>query len=414
MKDFTLASFSVGGKPVENLSRFTALCRILGEPQNDLNFIHIAGTNGKGSVSEYISRALVNEGYKTGKFTSPYVLNIRERIQFQNRFISNKDFNEVLKTTITAALQIENNNDYSQFEILTAAAFLYFKKKNTDVVVLETGIGGLLDCTNVVEPKLSVITAIGYDHSDILGSELSDIAAHKAGIIKDAPCVMYPVQERAAYVEIKKRTEIIGTQLIIPDLDAVTDEKVSIYGNTFSYKGDSYATIMGGRHQVLNAIVAIEALRLFNVSERNIKNGLKTAALPARMQIIRKNPLVILDGAHNRQGIVAAKEVFAPWHVRKAVVFGILGGKDYLGALQELSTFAHYLVLTDGFAPNAISCSDLYRASSLFGFEGGRVFTVSEPRRAVEIATELCGGGMVLVTGSIRLAASYLTDLFPI
>ena len=163
---------------------------------------------------------------------------------------------------------------------------------------------------------------------------------------------------------------------------------------------------MGGRHQVLNALTAVEALRFFGVPDSNIKSGLKAASIPARMQIIRKNPLVILDGAHNRQGIQAAKAVFDTWKVRKAVVFGIQNGKDYLGALQELSTFTHFLVLTDGFADSAISCSDLYRAASLYGFWGGSIFTVSEPRRAVELATELSGGGMVLVTGSLRLAAS--------
>ncbi|MDR2532308.1 MAG: hypothetical protein LBC82_05640 [Oscillospiraceae bacterium] len=405
-----LSMFSAGGKPVSDLSRFTALCNALGDPQNDLKFIHIAGTNGKGSVSEYLSRALIDAGFKAGKFTSPYVFNIRERIQLQNRLISKKDLDENLKLVISAAQKTGSGGstaqEYSQFEILTAAAFLYFRKKSADTVVLETGIGGLLDCTNIVTPEISIITAVGFDHSDILGAELGDIASHKAGIIKHAPCVMYPVQERAAYVEIKTRAEKTGAELIIPDLDSLADEKISVYGNDFTYKGGKFQTTMGGRHQILNALTAIETLRALGISGRYIKSGLKAALVPARMQIIRKNPLIILDGAHNRQSIAAAKEVFALWRVRKAVVFGILDGKDYLGALQELSTFADMLVLTDGFAENAISCSDLYRAALLFGFYGGCIFTVSEPRRAVELATELCGGGIVLVTGSIRLAAA--------
>jgi len=402
----TLDMFSMGGKPVEDLSRFTALCVALGNPQNDLKFIHVAGTNGKGSVSEYLSSALIDAGYRTGKFTSPYIFDIRERIQLQNKLISKKDFNECVKIAINGTSGTPSPTEYSQFEILAAAAFLYFKKKNTDVVVLETGIGGLLDCTNIVTPELSVITAIGYDHSNILGLTLSEIAAHKAGIIKDAKCIMYPVQERDAYVEIRKQCEKTGAELIIPDTDSITDEKISIYGNEFGYKGERFQTTMGGRHQVLNALTALEALRLLGISDRDIKSGLKAAAIPARMQIIRKNPLVVLDGAHNRQGIQAAKAVFDTWKVRKAVVFGIQSGKDYLGALQELSTFTHFLVLTDGFSDGAISCSDLYRAASLYGFTGGSIFTVSEPRRAVELATELCGGGMVLVTGSLRLAAA--------
>jgi len=402
-----LSEFSAGGKPVSDLSRFTALCDVLGNPHNQLRFVHIAGTNGKGSVTEFISRALIDSGYKVGKFTSPYIFDIRERIQLQNRLISQKDFAESVEAAIHAARQIKNSNDCSQFEILTAAAFLYFKKKKADIVVLETGIGGLLDCTNTVASEISVITAIDYDHADILGMTLSEIAAHKAGIIKDGkPCVMYPVQGRAAYVEIKTRAEKTNAELIIPDADQIGGAKTSIYGNSFVYKGEEFSTIMGGAHQVLNAITAIEVLKTIGIESKHIKHGLKSAQIPARLQIIRKNPPVIIDGAHNRQSIIAAKAAFDGWRVRKAVVFGTLNGKDYLGALEELEPFAHYIILTDGFAENAVSCSDLYRAATLFGFDGGSIFTVSETRRAVELAEELCGGGVVLVTGSLRLAGA--------
>jgi dihydrofolate synthase/folylpolyglutamate synthase len=401
-----LEMFGMGGKPVSDLSRFTALCNALGNPHrvtagdNSLKFIHVAGTNGKGSVSEYLSCALIEAGFKVGKFTSPYVYTVRERIQLQNKLISKKDFDECVTKAAKAA-----EPDCSQFEILTAAAFLYYKKKKADIVVLETGIGGLLDCTNIVTPEISVITAIGYDHSDILGAELSDIARHKAGIIKEARVIMYPVQERAAYVEIKKQAEKTGAELIIPDIDSVTHEKVSVYGNDFTYKNEKFHTIMGGRHQLLNALTALETLRALNVPDDCIRKGLKKAQVPARMQIIRKNPLTVLDGAHNRQGIAASVAVFGSWKVRKAVVFGILSGKDYIGALAELASFTHYIVLTDGFSESAISCSDLYSAAVLLGFDSSRIYTVSETRRAVGLATELSGGGLVLVTGSLRLAA---------
>jgi dihydrofolate synthase/folylpolyglutamate synthase len=411
MDKLTLTMFSQGGKPVSDLSRFTALCNALGNPQNDLKFVHIAGTNGKGSVSEYISRALTDAGFRTGKFTSPYVFNIRERIQFQNRLIGQKDFDTCVAAAISAAvgrdaLGAPTPTEYSQFEILTAAAFLYFKKKKADLVVLETGIGGLLDCTNIVTPEISVITSIGYDHADVLGAELSDIARHKAGIIKAAPCVMYPVQERDAYVEFRKQCEKTGAELIIPELEALGGEKTSVYGNEFSYKGVNFTTIMGGKHQILNALTAIEALRELKIPEKHIKSGVKHAEIPARLQILRRNPLIVLDGAHNRQGIAAAKALFDTWKVRKAVVFGMLGGKDYIGALQELGSFAHFIVLTDGFAENAVSCTDLHNAALMLGFGGNCIYTVGEPARAVEIAAELSGGGLVLVTGSIRLASS--------
>ena len=399
-----LYEFTAGGKPVKDLSRFTALCNFLGNPQKELKFIHIAGTNGKGSVCEFLSAALINAGYNTGKFTSPYIYDIRERIQLQNKLISKKDFDESVKTAIAAARETKSN-DCSQFEILTAAAFLYFKKKKADIIVLETGIGGLLDCTNIVMPELSVITAIGYDHSDVLGITLTEIASHKAGIIKpEIPCVMYPAQERATYVEIRTKAEKENAELTLPDTDAVTDEKISVYGNEFRYKKQKYATSMGGKHQVLNALTAIEALQILRIDEKHIKSGIKAAKIPARMEIIRKNPLIVLDGAHNRQGITAAKSVFDAWRVRKAVVFGTLAGKDYLGAIEELYGFAHFLILTDGFSENAVSCSDLYSAACLFGFDGSSIYTVGETKRAVELAAELCGGGVVLVTGSLRIA----------
>jgi len=416
MNKLSLNTFSQGGKPVSDLSRFSALCNALENPHHELRFVHVAGTNGKGSVSEYIARALTDAGYKVGKFTSPYVFNIRERIQLQNRLISQKDFDTAVQAAMSAAVGADGNlpagrlpptpTAYSQFEILTAAAFLYFRKKKADIVVLETGIGGLLDCTNIVTPEVSVITSIGYDHADVLGAELSDIARHKAGIIKSAPCVMYPVQERDAYVEIRKQCEKTGAELTVPSLDALAEEKTSVYGNTFNYKGTDFNTIMGGKHQVLNALTAIEALLTLNVPEKCIKSGLKHAEIPARLQILRKNPLIVLDGAHNRQGIAAAKALFDTWKVRKAVVFGMLNGKDYLGALQDLASFAHYIILTDGFAETAVSCADLHSAAMLLGFGGNCIYTVSEPARAVEVAAELSGGGLVLVTGSLRLAAA--------
>ena len=405
-----LNMFTRGGKAVSDLSRFTALCEMLGNPHYGLKFVHIAGTNGKGSVSEYISRAMVSQGYKTGKFTSPYIYNIRERIQIRDKLISQKDFDENVSTTVNAARKTKTPTEFSQFEILTAAAFLHFSKKKTDIVVLETGIGGLLDCTNVIIPEISVITAIDFDHSEILGSQLHEIAAHKAGIIKEGvgrpapPCVMYPVQERAAYIEIKKRAEKTGAELIVPDTDMVSGEKVSVYGNSFCYNGEEFETVMGGRHQVLNALTAIETLKALGIETAHIQAGLKAAQIPARMQIVRKNPMVVLDGAHNRQGVAAVKELFGTWRVRKAVVFGMLNGKDYIGAIKELLEFAHYLVFTDGFAENAVSCSDLYRVAALFGFERENIFTVSRPRKALELAEELCGGGIVLVMGSMRLA----------
>ena len=183
-------SSTKSGKPMENLARFVILMRLLGEPHKDFKSVHIAGTNGKGSTCEYICNALIKSGKTVGKFTSPYITCIEERIQLNNKNISRHAFAHLCEQ-VKKAVEESGIDGFSQFEILTAIGFLYFSKEQTDYAVIETGIGGTLDCTNVITPEISVITSVDYDHTALLGDTIPKIASHKAGIIK--PCVRITV-----------------------------------------------------------------------------------------------------------------------------------------------------------------------------------------------------------------------------
>ncbi len=413
--DDILESFSKGGMPVDDLSRFRTLCQALGNPQDKLKFIHIAGTNGKGSVAEYISTAMIYAGYKVGKFTSPYIINVRERIQYQNCGITPSNFDRLADTVMYGIrtcgdIMLKN---LSQFEVLTAIALLYYAERETDIVVLETGIGGLLDCTNIVDPVLTVITAIDYDHSAILGSTIGEIAAHKAGIIKpNRPCVLYPNQHRDAISVVKRKCSDVGANLIVPDIESVISIECSLFGNKFLYDDEVYTTTMGGRHQIANAVTAIEALKCYKIPSINIKDALDESHLPARMQVFSREPILVLDGAHNQQGMLAARELIKPWPVKKILVIGMLRSKDYAASLQAILPAADKVIFTDTFDRDAVPCSELAQIAAEMGVRSENIYSVAESRAALNFAMQLSAGGIVLATGSLYLAGELLSGLY--
>ncbi|MDR1754755.1 MAG: bifunctional folylpolyglutamate synthase/dihydrofolate synthase [Eubacterium sp.] len=397
-----LSRFSKSGKKVTELSRFKRLCEALGNPHEYLRFIHVAGTNGKGSVSEYMAASLIADGQKVGKFTSPYVLKLNERIMIDYEEIDDDALSETMKKICRATDKL-GETGYSQFELLTAAAFVYFKEKNLDIVIMEAGIGGLYDCTNIITPLVSVISKIDYDHCELLGDTLSQIAAHKAGIIKPGvPCVLYPNEPEAMEV-----LENGVASFVKPDVEKLRINEMSVFGNSFSYDGDAYSTTMGGRHQVMNAITAIEALQLLNVSQTSIKRGLNTALLMARMQVISQNPKVIIDGAHNISGVKAAAELVLRLPCKKVVIFGMLENKDFAGALEILSDIADEFVLVDDFDPKATSRELLLARLSELRFDKKRI-RHKNLTDALEFAKKIANGGLVLSSGSLYLSGKLL------
>ena len=402
-----LNSFSKLGKPVSNLSRFANIMRALGNPQNSLKFVHVAGTNGKGSTVRMIAGSLTKAGYKTGEFTSPYIVVYNDRIRIDGVNISDDELAEIvtrIKPTIDGLC-----TECSQFEITTAIAFTYFAAKKCDIVVLEAGLGGLLDCTNIIEKScVSVITSISLDHTAILGDTIEKIAVQKAGIIKrECPLVLALQQQQAVYGIMRETAAKMNSPFVTPDTDKLKIEKCSYAGNRFVYKDLTYTTSMVGRHQIDNALTAAETLYILKnngfdkLSYESISDGISSAQVPSRCQIIcRDKPLIMIDGAHNPDGMRALAEfVKTVPKEPKVMVCGMMEDKDWQTAVGYISPYIDRAVCLDGFAPKTVPAAKL---AEMF-----RESEASNPDDAVSRAAEIAGeNGMVLVAGSLYLAAA--------
>ncbi len=396
--------FTKSGKPVKDLIRFVILMRLLGNPHDSLKIIHIAGTNGKGSTCEYITNALMAEGRTVGKFTSPYIECIEERIQVNNRYISRPAF-ALLCEQVKNAVEQSGFDGYSQFEILTAIGFLYFYKEQVHFAVVETGIGGTLDCTAVVSPVLSVITSIDYDHMALLGNTISEIATHKAGIIKPSvPCVVAPFQHDDAMNVISAKCKEFNCEFVCPDYDRVQLLHMDAGDVFFSYKGMNYHLVMSGRHQICNALCAIEACRFLDVQYSNVFTGLEKSALPARMEQVRaEKTTYIIDGSHNQAAMKAANELLSLDKSPVYAVIGMLGTKDWQNALQEIIPAIKEIIFVDGFASGSVSKEELYSFAKSNGAECSVADSIEE---AIELSAEKSGkSGYTMITGSLYLAS---------
>lgn len=392
-------SFTKSGAKVVDLSRFSALMNALGNPQNSFKTIHVAGTNGKGSVCQFIAAGLENAGYKTGKFTSPYIIKPEERIQINSQFITENALAYFVGIVKNA---VENlPADYSQFEIFSAVMFLYFSGEEVDYAVIETGIGGSLDCTNIITPQLSVITNIDFDHTAILGDSIEKIAAHKAGIIKvNVPVVTTSTQNPAALEVIREVAAEKHAPLIIPQ--PPTLERADIYGNIFYYDANCYKTTMCGEHQIYNAITAAEALKVLGVSEKNIALALLTS-LPARLQVVRSSPLLIVDGAHNDAAISAAMKTLSVLP-KLTMILGFLDNKNYKTAFRRLLPLSQKIIAVDFFAVNAVRKEYFVDEAEKSGIAAG---TADNAAHALQIA----GTDDTLIIGSLYLASQMLHEI---
>lgn len=402
-----LNSFSKLGKPVKNLLRFAKIMRALGNPQEKLKFVHVAGTNGKGSTVRMIAGALTSAGYRTGEFTSPYIYVYNDRIRIDGVNISDNELTETV--TLMKPIIDGLDTECSQFEITTAIAFLYFAAKKCDVVVLEAGLGGLLDCTNIInENCASVITSISLDHTAILGSTVAEIAQQKAGIIKaDCPVVLATSQQREAYDVVYEKAMKLGSAFVTPNKDRLKVEQSDYRGNRFTYKDMAYATTMVGRHQIDNALTAVETLNILKkcgfdkLTYVHIYEGIKSAQVASRCQVIRQDkPLIMIDGAHNPDGMRALAEfVKTVPKSPKILVCGMMQDKDWNTAISYIAEQVDKAVCVEGFAPKTVAAEKLAAV-----FADG---TTSDIESAVSKAVELAGtDGMVIVAGSLYLAAA--------
>lgn len=401
------------------LERTRELLSLLGDPQDALRFVHVAGTNGKGSVCAFVESVLRHAGYKTGMFTSPYIKDFEERIRVDGGNISKGDLAEATLDVKAAAESMEDHP--TEFELMTAVAFLHFARQGCDIVVAEVGLGGRLDSTNVIdEPEVSVIARIGLDHTSILGGSLSEIAREKAGIVKEGcPVVSWP-QEPEAMREIDMRAAERGAQLRKPDLSQaciVSKPSKDDPFWEFSYAGMEGLRIgLLGAYQPYNAVLALEALsalrelRGWAVPEDSVRAGLESAVWPGRFEMIGRNPSFIVDGGHNAQGAEALAETLKTLFPEAKPVFliGVLEDKDYPEMLESVLPFGSGFVCVSPDSPRALPAEKLARAvrwtaQDLLGCSACvGVSVASDMLEGVRLALGMAGEeGMVVAFGSL-------------
>jgi dihydrofolate synthase/folylpolyglutamate synthase len=343
--DYLKSLDSVFCKP--GLSRTKELCQRLGSPEKSLKFIHVTGTNGKGSFCAMLSAILAAQGYKTGTFSSPAILSITEQLQINGKSIEQDVFATLVTRARTEADKMDDRP--TSFELLTALSFLYFKNEDCDLVVLEVGMGGRLDATNVIPaPLLAVITGINIDHSAFLGSTMTSIAKEKSGIIKRGSSVLFGGENGEALDVIKGIAKETDAPLYRTEQEKIKNTLFSLSGTTFDYKDRKGLRLpLLGSYQPKNAANVLEAVEILNssgipISDNAIRSGLASTVWRARFEKISSDPLIIFDGAHNPDGIKAATESIRLYFADKKVYIlsGVLRDKDYSEIAKMLSEVA--------------------------------------------------------------------------
>lgn len=394
------------------LTAISELLSRLGNPQNSYNTILIAGTNGKGSTAAMTASILQAAGYKTGLYTSPHLIDVRERIRVNNKIISESDFGKVISTV---KKKIEQPVTY--FELLTAVAFLYFEHRNVDIAVLETGLGGRLDATNVCHPLVSIITNIGFDHTAYLGKTLTAIAGEKAGIIKkQGICVTAAKQKRVIDVlENVCRSNKARFYRLGKDMQ-IKQQKNGLIAYSGLYNNFNDLTVpLTGRHQLENAALALAALEIagingFPFDAAAVRKGLRNTKWSGRLEILCREPLFVVDGAHNPAGINALcrslKNDFT--YRRLILIFSALADKDYCQMLPKIAPLADQIILTQLQAGRAEPVANINECVKKMGYEAVITENVFESiMRALEMADRrdmICTAGSLYLVGEIKRA----------
>ncbi len=395
------------------LERISLLTERLGSPHKKLKFIHVAGTNGKGSTCTALASVLHNAGYRTGLYTSPYVIDFRERIQLGMRMIAPEDLincTERVKKTIDE-LSAEGVT-ITEFEAVTAAAFLFYAEKNCDIVVLETGLGGRFDATNIIEaPLCSIITSVSFDHIGVLGDSLGKIAFEKCGIIKkNRPVITCAGQPDEVLQVIKKIAQETSSPLILRNQEELfVTASECITGTVVNSCEGSFEIPFPGKHQLENMALVTGAVGVlrengFVISSEAVKKGIESARIPARIEVISKNPLVILDGSHN-DGSTAALGYLVQKHLagkKILAVIGMMADKDIKNSLGNLVTSFSKVIAVEPSNPRSMSCEELAGVISEFGVE---CTPCKDPVRGVEKAFSVLDEfDVLIVCGSLYLA----------
>ncbi|HZJ57560.1 MAG TPA: folylpolyglutamate synthase/dihydrofolate synthase family protein [Clostridia bacterium] len=391
----------------------------LGDPQRQFKIIHVAGTNGKGSVTSMITNILHETGYKVGMFISPYLENFTERIQVNLEEIPRNDLATATQRVRekVGEMVASGSNHPTEFEIVTAIGFLYFARQNIDIAVVEVGLGGRFDATNIIdEPLLSVITSIGFDHVAILGSTLGEIAFEKAGIIKPGrPVVSYPQLEEASTV-IDKAARDRNAPYYEVDGHQIDVKKATLHENVFDFRyGDElYKDLrlnLIGEHQLLNAATALTAIEVvkglgLQVSKRAVSEGLSKTRWPGRLEKINDNPIIIIDGAHNVAGADALAHTIGTYfaHEDITLILGVLGDKEVDAIINRVCPLADTVITTRPDNPRAMDPEELGQKALIYNDK-----VIVEPdiigaiQKGMDIATKQ---GLILICGSLYLVGT--------
>lgn len=396
----SLPRFSKGG-----LTTIRALLKLLSNPEKSLKFVHIAGTNGKGSATVMLASVLTRAGYKTGANISPYVIDFRERFQINGEMISQEQLLQVISQVHQASQKLQTQYPLCEFEAVTAVALLWFAQQKCDIVCLEVGLGGRLDATNAIENTLvSCIMHIAKDHTELLGDTFAKIAAEKCAILKNnCNVIVYPQQEKEAMDVILLAAKDNDCEVTVPNFVDFYFYKAPPFENRINYGGYDLNIPFCGRHQAFNAAVVLEAaLALcrqgFDISDEDIIGGIENAKIPARIEVISKNPYVIIDGAHNPDGAGALRDTLKSVGKMTGII-GILQDKDTQEMLKAFSACFNNVYTVAPNNPRAMSAVQLAQQAKPY-------FNSATPCDSLQQALQMATAqGDVCVCGSLYLAA---------
>lgn len=391
---------------VLGLDNMLRLCEKLGHPETRCRFIHIAGTNGKGSTSAYIAHMLMAAGFHVGRYVSPTITDYRERFQIGKRMITQKDLCEYVEhlKAVCEELVAEGYPHPTPFEVETALGFLYFADKKCDYVVLEVGMGGATDATNVIPaPVACVWASISMDHMGFLGKDLTSIARVKAGIAKEGSLLISCKQEQEVEEVLQKQAEQVGGSLVIADASKATGIKYGLTTQQFSYKGLSKLKIhLAGTHQISNAVTAVEVMLQLreigvDISDKAIYKGLEDTLWQARLEVLGKQPLFVIDGAHNEDAARKLVSSIETYFSGKRIIYimGVLKDKEYEKILSMTAKYAeHILTITPPENPRALGAYELALAAREYH---NQVTNLSSLEEAVEVSHLLADKDTVIL-----------------
>ena len=397
-------------------SRMEKLMEGLGNPQDKLSFIHVAGTNGKGSCVASLTSILMNAGYKVGTYTSPHLVKYEERMMVNDKCISQKKFVEIANRVKTVVDKMEETP--TVFEKLTAMAFVYFSEKKVDVVVLEVGLGGRLDATNIIKnPDLCILMNIGLEHTEVLGDTLAKIAKEKSGIIKNGSDVVAYNNKKEVINVFKEVAKEKGANLKVVNFNKIKIKKEGLKGQVFDYgEIKNIKLSLLGKHQFKNAAVVIEACSMlkqkgYKLTLNNVLEGLKKTNWIARLSVLNEKPLFILDGAHNPQCAEALKESLPSILKNKKAIMlcGVLKDKDYKSLMKMMMPFAKEFVCLTPDSYRALDKEDL--ANELR--KKKQIATVANSiEEGIEISLKKAKRNVVVIAFGSLYLAGYIHDKF--